>query len=90
MPKQINTKVVTRTRRELDSIKYTLNEATELLSFPFVFNELLTPDSLNTQLGRHLLSYKKNIHVVAQIRENYWNNNKYLQLDIKDLFIELN
>jgi len=51
MPKQINTKVVTRTRRESDSIKYTLNEATELLSFPFVFNELLTPDSLNTQLG---------------------------------------
>ena len=47
-------------------------------------------NSLNTQLGRHLLSYKKNIHVVAQIRENYWNNNKYLQLDIKDLFIELN
>ena len=47
-------------------------------------------NSLNTQLGRHLLSYKKNIHVIAQIHENYWNNNKYLQLIIKDLFIELN
>ncbi len=47
-------------------------------------------NSVNTQLGRHLLSYKKNIHVVAQIHENYWNNNKYLQLNIKDLFIELN
>ncbi len=47
-------------------------------------------NSLNTQLGKHLLSYKKNIHVVAQIHENYWNNNKYLQLNIKDLFIELN
>ena len=47
-------------------------------------------NSLNTQLGRYLLSYKKNIHVVAQIHENYWNNNKYLQLNIKDLLIETN
>ena len=47
-------------------------------------------NSINTQLGMQLLSYKKNIHVVAQIHENYWNNNKYLQLNIKDLFIELN
>ena len=47
-------------------------------------------NSFNTDLGRYLLSYKKNIHVVAQIHENYWNNNKYLQLNIKDLFIELN
>jgi single-stranded-DNA-specific exonuclease len=47
-------------------------------------------NSSKTHLGRHLLSYKKNIHVVAQIHENYWNNNKYLQLNIKDLFIELN
>ena len=37
-------------------------------------------NSLNTKLGRHLLSYKKDIHVVAQIHENCWNNNKYLQL----------
>jgi single-stranded-DNA-specific exonuclease len=47
-------------------------------------------NSYNTQLGKHLLSYKNNVHVVAQIHENYWNNNKNLQLNIKDLFIELN
>ncbi len=47
-------------------------------------------NSFNTQLGKYLLTYKKNVHVIAQIHENYWNNNKVLQLNIKDLFIELN
>ena len=47
-------------------------------------------NSLNTQLGEHLLSYKKTFHVIAQIHENYWNYNKRLQLNIKDLLIELN
>ncbi len=47
-------------------------------------------NSLNTQLGKHLLTYKKNVHVIAQINENYWNNNKVLQLNVKDLLIELN
>ena len=44
-------------------------------------------NSLNTQIGKHLLSYKKNIHVIAQINENYWNNNMILQLNIKDVLI---
>ena len=47
-------------------------------------------NSLNTKLGKYLLTYKKNVHVIAQIHQNYWNNNKVLQLNIKDLFIELN
>jgi single-stranded-DNA-specific exonuclease len=47
-------------------------------------------NSINTQLGKYLLTYKKNLHVIAQIQENYWNNNKVLQLNIKDLLIELN
>tara|TARA_B100000575_G_C23118288_1_gene646753 strand:- start:85 stop:1788 length:1704 start_codon:yes stop_codon:yes gene_type:complete len=47
-------------------------------------------NSFNTRLGKYLLSYKKNIHVVAQMHENNWNNNKVLQLNIKDLLIELN
>jgi single-stranded-DNA-specific exonuclease len=47
-------------------------------------------NAINTQLGKYLLSYKKNVHVIAQIHENYWNNNKFLQLNIKDLLIELN
>ena len=36
---------------------------------------------------KEIRSYKKNIHVIAQIHENYWNNNMILQLDIKDIFI---
>ncbi len=47
-------------------------------------------NSLNTKIGKHLLCYKKKVHVIAQINENYWNNNKYLQLNIKDLLIEPN
>ena len=47
-------------------------------------------NSLNTQLGKYLLTYKKKVHVIAQIHENYWNNNKVLQLNVKDLLIELN
>ena len=44
-------------------------------------------NSINTQIGKYLLSYKKNVHVVAQINQNYWNNNIILQLNIKDVFI---
>ena len=47
-------------------------------------------NAINTQLGKYLLPYKKNVHVIAQIHENYWNNNKFLQLNIKDLLIKLN
>ncbi len=47
-------------------------------------------NSLNTQLGKHLLSFKGNVHVIAQIYENYWNNNKVLQLYIKDILIDPN
>jgi len=46
--------------------------------------------SLNTKIGKYLLSYKKNLHVIAQIHENNWNNNKVLQLNIKDLLIDPN
>ncbi len=47
-------------------------------------------NSFNTQLSKYLLSYKKDVHVIAQIRENYWNNNRFIQLNIKDLLIEFN
>ena len=47
-------------------------------------------NSLNTKIGKYLLSYKKNIHVIGQIHENNWNNKKVLQLNIKDLLIEFN
>ena len=42
---------------------------------------------LNTKIGYHLLNYKKNINIIAQIQENIWNNKKTIQLNIKDLIL---
>jgi single-stranded-DNA-specific exonuclease len=42
---------------------------------------------LNTQVGDHLLSYKKKINIIGQIHENIWNNKKTIQLNIKDLIL---
>jgi len=42
---------------------------------------------LNTRIGHYLLSYKKNINIIAQINENIWNNKKSIQLLIKDLIL---
>ncbi|MDB4119398.1 single-stranded-DNA-specific exonuclease RecJ [Candidatus Pelagibacter sp.] len=42
---------------------------------------------MNTQIGEYLLSYKKNINIVAEINENIWNNKKNIQLNIKDLVL---
>ena len=47
-------------------------------------------NSVNTPLGFNLISYKKNVHVIAEIHENNWNNKKYLQLNIKDVLIKAN
>jgi single-stranded-DNA-specific exonuclease len=47
-------------------------------------------NSFNTQIGNILISYKKNIHVIAQIHENNWNNKRDLQLNIKDILISIN
>ena len=44
-------------------------------------------DATNKRVGDYLLNYKKNINVVGQINENFWNNKKTLQLIIKDLLI---
>ena len=44
-------------------------------------------NSLNTKIGKYLLSYKKNITVIGQIYENNWNNKKNLELIIKDILI---
>jgi single-stranded-DNA-specific exonuclease len=40
---------------------------------------------LNTIIGEHLLNYKNNINIIAQIYENFWNNKKSISLNIKDL-----
>jgi single-stranded-DNA-specific exonuclease len=44
-------------------------------------------NSLNTNIGHYLLSYKKKINIIAQIKENIWNNKKTIQLHIKDLIL---
>jgi len=44
-------------------------------------------NSLNTKIGEYLLSYKKNINIIANISENIWNNKKIIQLNIKDLIL---
>ena len=46
-------------------------------------------NSYKTQIGDVLISYKKNIHVIAQIYENNWNNKRDLQLNIKDILISI-
>jgi single-stranded-DNA-specific exonuclease len=42
---------------------------------------------LNTNMARYLSSYKKKINIIAQIKENIWNNKKTIQLNIKDLIL---
>jgi single-stranded-DNA-specific exonuclease len=42
---------------------------------------------LNTKIGYYLSSYKKKINIIAQIQENFWNNKKTIQLNIKDLIL---
>ena len=42
---------------------------------------------LNTNIGHYLLSYKKKINIIVQINENFWNNKKTIQLNIKDLIL---
>ena len=44
-------------------------------------------DSSNSEIGKYLLNYKKNLNVIGQINENFWNNKKTLQLIIKDLIL---
>jgi single-stranded-DNA-specific exonuclease len=47
-------------------------------------------NSINTQIGEYLLSYKKQINIIAQINENPLNNKKSIQLHLKDLFLSVN
>ena len=44
-------------------------------------------DSVNSHIGEYLINYKKNLNLIAQINENYWNNKKILQLIVKDVII---
>ena len=42
---------------------------------------------VNNRIGEYLLNYKKNLHVVGQINENFWNNKNTLQLTIRDIIL---
>jgi single-stranded-DNA-specific exonuclease len=44
-------------------------------------------NSNNTKIGEYLLNYKKEISVIGQIKENFWNNKSSLQLTVRDLII---
>ena len=47
-------------------------------------------NSVNNEVGRHLLNFKNNLNVLGQINENNWNNKKILQLTISDIVLQLN
>ena len=44
-------------------------------------------NSINNEIGKYLINYKKELNVVGQIKENFWNNKKTLQLTIRDLIL---
>ena len=42
---------------------------------------------INSEISKYLLNYKKEIKVLAEIKQNTWNNKKKIQLNILDLVI---
>ena len=44
-------------------------------------------NSVNTKVGEYLLNHKKNLNVLGQINENFWNNKNSLQLTVRDLIL---
>ena len=44
-------------------------------------------NSVDSKIGLHLLNYKKEINIIGQINQNFWNNKKTVQLIIKDIII---
>ncbi|MDA8537659.1 single-stranded-DNA-specific exonuclease RecJ [Candidatus Pelagibacter bacterium] len=44
-------------------------------------------DSVNNEIGKYLMNYKNTLNVLGQIKENFWNNKKTLQLTIRDLIL---
>ena len=44
-------------------------------------------NSVNNEVGRHLMNYKNSLNVLGQITENFWNNKNTLQLTITDLIL---
>ena len=47
-------------------------------------------NSTNSKIGEYLLSYKKEINIIAQITENSFRSKNSIQLNIKDIFLTVN
>ena len=58
-------------------LKSRLNKTINGISFNFI----------NSIITKYLLNYKKEINILAQIKQNSWNNKKKLQLNILDVII---
>ena len=42
---------------------------------------------INSKISKYLMNYKKEIKILAQIKQNIWNNKKVFQLNILDVII---
>ena len=42
---------------------------------------------INSEISKYLINYKKEIKILAQIKQNIWNNKKNFQLNILDVII---
>ena len=58
-------------------IKSKINKSVKAISFNLI----------NSEISKYLLNYKKEIKILAQIKQNTWNNKKSLQLNILDVLI---
>ena len=58
-------------------LKSKINKSINAISFNII----------NSEISKYLLNYKKEIKILAQIKQNTWNNKKSLQLNILDVLI---
>jgi single-stranded-DNA-specific exonuclease len=58
-------------------LKSKINKSINAISFNLI----------NSEISKYLLNYKKEIKIIAQIKQNTWNNKKSLQLNILDVII---
>ena len=42
---------------------------------------------IDSEISKILLNYKNNVDIIAEINLNFWNNKKFLQLNIQDIIL---